>query len=37
MYSLAIQAHDIPGDTGFVLNAMYGKPANRSEEGMVLQ
>jgi len=32
MYSLAVQPFDIPGEPGFVLNAMYGKPANRSEE-----
>jgi len=31
MYTLAIQNFDIPGDPGFVLNAMYGKPSNRNE------
>ena len=33
MYTLAIQNLPIPGEAGFPLNAMFTKPANRSEEG----
>lgn len=33
MYSLAISRFDIPGDAGFPLNSVYGKPASSSEAG----
>lgn len=33
MYSLAISKFDIPGDTGFPLNAVYARPQNTQEAG----
>ena len=35
MHSLAISRFYIPGESGFPLNAMYAKPANKQEEGMI--
>jgi len=31
MYTLAISKFDIPGDPGFVLNSVYGKPGNSND------
>ena len=36
MHSLAISRFFLPGEAQFPLNAMYSKPANRTEEGMQL-
>lgn len=33
MYTLGISNFPIPGESGFPLNAMYTKPANRAEDG----
>ena len=33
MYTLGISNFPIPGESGFPLNAMYHKPANRAEDG----
>lgn len=33
MYTLGISNFPIPGESGFPLNAMYTKPANRNDEG----
>ena len=34
MQTLAISNFDLPGDRGFPLNALYSKPADRSEAGI---
>ena len=34
MYSLAISKFDIPGEPGFPLNSVYGRPGNQQEAGM---
>lgn len=36
MQSLAIARFSLPGEAQFPLNAMYTKPANRNEEGMMM-
>lgn len=33
MYTLAISRFDIPGDSGFPLNSVYGKPASQQDAG----
>jgi len=37
MHSLAISRFYLPGEALFPLNAMYSKPANKSEEGTCYQ
>lgn len=37
MYSLAISKFDIPGDTGFPLNAVYARPQNTQEADLMRQ
>jgi actin related protein 2/3 complex subunit 3 len=32
--TLANNKFDIPGESGFPMNAVYGKPSTRSEEGV---
>jgi len=36
MHSLAISRFFLPGEAQFPLNAMYSRPANRTEEGIHL-
>lgn len=36
MYTLGITNFPIPGEPGFPLNAMYVKPSNKQEEGIVM-
>lgn len=33
MYTLAISRFDIPGDAGFPLNSVYGKPQSQQDAG----
>lgn len=35
MHTLALQRFDIPGESGFPLNGMFSKPADRNEEGIL--
>ena len=36
MQTFAILDFPLPGSPGFPLNALYGKPENKGEEGMLL-
>jgi len=36
MHSLAISRFYLPGEAQFPLNAMYSRPANKQEEGLLL-
>ena len=35
MYTLGLKNFPIPGEQAFPLNALYAKPSNRNEEGMI--
>lgn len=37
MYTLAISKFDIPGEPGFPLNSVYGRPANQQEADLLRQ
>lgn len=37
MYSLAISRFDIPGEAGFPLNSVYGKPQTQQDAGSEIQ